>query len=118
MHTNFIFLQNTSWSILFRGSSTKISLKKHLKKQNFINPMRYAGIYAKLRSTSSLKSTSNPQIHVRFLRHRHLYFKIGVKFSDLWPFLTLSNRCPMTSLTYSLTEKYDIDRRIWKECRF
>ena len=34
-----------------------------------------------------LGSTSNPQI--------------DVQFSNLWPFLTFSNRRPMTSLTYS-----------------
>ena len=42
-------------------------------------------ICVRLRSTSSLQSTSNPQI--------------GVQFSNLWPFLTFSNRRPMTSLT-------------------
>ena len=69
-----------------------------------------------------LRSTSNPQIHVRFLRHKHLYHRSMsfFKFSNLWPFLTFSNRCPMMSLTYSLTltNKSALDLRIWKWRRF
>ena len=75
----------------------------------------------------SPKSTSNPQIHVRFIRHRHLYLRsmsffkilklvsqfsnlcpfsnsqIGIQFSNLWPFLFFSNGCPKASLMYALT---------------
>ena len=65
-----------------------------------------------------LRSTSNPQIHVRFLHHKHLYHRSMsfFKFSNLWPFLTFSNRCPMMLLTYALTltNKSALDLRIWK----
>ena len=56
-----------------------------------------------------LRSTSNPQIHVRFLRHRHLYLRSMSFFS-------------MMSLTYALTltltNKSAIDQRIWKGHQF
>ena len=43
-------------------------------------------------------------------------FLIGVQFSNLWLFLTVSNRYPITSLRYALTltSKSAIDLRIWK----
>ena len=43
-----------------------------------------------------------------------------IKFSNLWPLLTFSNQCPMTSLTYALTltNKSAIDLRIWKGHQF
>jgi len=46
--------------------------------------------------------------------------QICIQFSNLWPFLTFSNRRPMTSLTYALTltNKSAIDLRIWKGRRF
>jgi hypothetical protein len=61
-----------------------------------------------------LKSVFNSQIYVLFQ-----ILKSASKFSNLWPFLTFSNRCPMTSLTYALTwtliNKSSVDLRIWKE---
>ena len=58
------------------------------------------------------------QIHVRFLRHRHLYIRSMsfLKFSNLWPFFTFSNQLPMMSLRYTLTlaNTSAIDLRIWK----
>jgi hypothetical protein len=48
-----------------------------------------------------LRSTSNPQIYVQFRRTSDSYpfsnSQIGVQFSNLWPFLTISNRRPMTN---------------------
>ena len=44
--------------------------------------------------------------------------QIGIQFSNLWRVLTLSNRRPMMSLTYALTNKSAIDLRIWKGHRF
>jgi hypothetical protein len=46
--------------------------------------------------------------------------QIGIQFSNLWWFLTLSNRRPMMLLTYALTltNKSAIDLRIWKGHRF
>ena len=61
-----------------------------------------------------LQSASNSQIFALFTNAQ-----IGVHFSKC-PFLTFSNRCPMTSLTYALTltNKSAIDLWIWKGCRF
>jgi hypothetical protein len=45
--------------------------------------------------------------------------QIDVQFSNLWPFLTFSNRRPMTSaLTLTLTNNSAIYLRIWKGRRF
>jgi hypothetical protein len=41
--------------------------------QKYYQNINLHNTYVRLRSTSSLSLTSNPQIHVRFLRHRHLY---------------------------------------------
>jgi len=86
-----------------------------------------------------LRSTSNPQIHVRLLRHRYLYLRsmsfIQIlksisffKFSNRhfnFQFMAVShfsNWSPMTSLTYALTQtltnKSAIYLRIWKGHRF
>ena len=46
----------------------------------------------------STSQTSVTQIYVLFSN-----YQIGVQFSNLWPFLTFSNRRPMTSLMYALT---------------
>ena len=90
-----------------------------IDKQNIV---KHTHVYIRL--------TSNPQIHVRFLHvsPRHLYFRsmsffqllksvsnsqIGVKFSNLWPFLTFSNRHPMM-YGLTLTKISAIDLRIWK----
>jgi len=89
---------------------------------------------------SVLSSTKpNPQIHVRFLHHRHLYLRsmsFFFKFSNQRPilksmfFFKFSNRRPilksmavsyflkLTSLMYALTNKSAIDLRIWKGCWF
>ena len=63
-----------------------------------------------------LRLTSNHQIQVRFLHHRHLYLRsmYFFKFSNLWPFLTFWNQRPMTSLMFALSNKLAIDLRIWK----
>ena len=65
----------------------------------------------------SKSQTSVPQIYVLFSNSQ-----IGVQFSNLWPFLTFSTRCPMAPLTCALTltlsNKLPIDLRIWKEHRF
>jgi hypothetical protein len=91
---------------------------------------------------SVLSSTKpNPQIHVRFLHHRHLYLRsmsffsnsqvsiqfsnlcsfsnsqIGVQFSNLWLFLIFWNWYPLT-YALTLTNKSAIDLRIWKGCWF
>jgi hypothetical protein len=51
-----------------------------------------------------LRSTSNPQIHVRFLHHRHLYLRC--------PFLKFSNRHPI--LIYTSFFKFSNQRPILK----
>ena len=77
-------------------------------------------IYVSLRSTSSLSSTSSPQIYVTDICVQFSNIcsfsncKIGVQFSNLWPFLSFTNRRSLTSLTYelALTNKLAIDLRI------
>jgi hypothetical protein len=56
-----------------------------------------------------LSSSSNSQISIKFSNLMSFF-----KFSNLWPFLTFSNRHPMMSLTYTLTNKFIIDMRIWR----
>jgi hypothetical protein len=83
-----------------------------------------------------LRSTSNPQIHVRLLRHRYLYLrsmsfiqilksmsffqilKSVFQFSNLWPFLTSQMTSLMYALTQTLTNKSAIYLRIWNGRRF
>jgi len=57
-------------------------------------------------------STSRTSVYLRSMS----FFK----FSNLWLFLTFSNRHPMTSLAYTLTlaNKSTIDLKIWKGCWF
>jgi hypothetical protein len=64
-----------------------------------------------------IRLTSNPQIHVRFLRLRHLSF---LKSSNSKIYSRFSGRCPITSLMYALilTNNSTIDLRIWKGHRF
>ena len=54
-----------------------------------------------------LRSTSNPQIHVRFLRHRHLYLR---SMSFLFRF---SNWRPMTSLAYASKDITPVRSGFW-----
>ena len=63
----------------------------------------------------SMSQTFVPHIYVIFIlkisNQRPIlksmsFFKFSVRrLSNLWSFLTFSNRCPMTSLTYALTDE-------------
>ena len=41
---------------------------------------------------------------ILFSMSKYVRLKIDVQFSNVWPFFTSSNRCPMTSLTYTLND--------------
>jgi hypothetical protein len=67
-----------------------------------------------------------PIIHVRFLRHRHLYLRSMSFYSNFQIYvlylilksMAVSHFLKSTSLTYPHTNKSAIDLRIWKRHRF
>ena len=69
----------------------------------------------------------NPQIHVRFLRHRHLYLgymsffhilKSASKYMAVYHFLQSTSLTYALTLILTLTNKSAIGLRIWKWHRF
>ena len=88
-------------------------------------------------TTVRLRSTSNPQTHVRFLGHRHMYLRYMSFFQILksMSILKFTNRRPILksiavshflkstsndvdALIQTLTNKSAIDLKIWKGGQF
>ena len=116
--------------VLISNVSDQLSVTKNKASQRDITGLWLVSInsnniYGRLKSMSSLLLTFNPQIHVRFPRHRHLYlrsmsfFQILKSMADSQFFKstsTMSLIYPLTLVT--LTNKSAIDLRILKGCRF
>jgi hypothetical protein len=50
---------------------------------------------------------------ILFSMSKYVRLKIDVQFSNVWPFFTSSNRCPMMSLTYTLNDVTPVRECFW-----